>query len=275
MIKRIPHPVSGALYALGRRRPVARCPRLSLRNYLMASLPPAPATADYTGPAASALANIYKNDSLGDCVIAGMAHVEGVLSGGAGDLVTYTDDQIIALYSAIGGYVNGDESTDQGCDEQTALNYWQQTGAPAGSHQIAGWLSVNGQDEDEVRQALYLFENVYFGVELPDAWVNPMPGAAGFTWDAAGDPDPNNGHCFVGAGYSDAGVTIDTWGMLGTVTWAAVAKYANGSAGGELYTVISQDAIAKASAKAPNGFDFSQLVADFDSIGGKVVQPIA
>jgi hypothetical protein len=63
--------------------------------------------------------------------------------------------------------------------------------------------------------------------------------------------------------------------MLGTLTDAAIAKYATKTGEGELYTVISQDAINKAAAKAPAGFDWSQLVADFDSMGGSVSPPPA
>jgi hypothetical protein len=149
-------------FKMGRKRPVARCPRLSLRNYLMRSLPQPPATCDYTKKASSALAKVYGNDTLGDCVIAGMAHLVGVLTGNAGSKpFVYNNGQIVALYSAIGGYVPGNPATDQGCDEQTALNYWENNGAPAGSpHKIAGWLAVNGADPNEYRTALWLFENL-------------------------------------------------------------------------------------------------------------------
>ncbi len=256
-------------FRLGRKRPIARCPRLSLRNYLTRRTPPPPAACDYTKAASTALANIYGNDTLGDCVIAGIAHLVGVLTANAGDQFVFSNDQIVALYSAIGGYVPGDSSTDNGCDEQTALNYWENHGAPAGStHKIAGWLAVDATDLTEVRTALWLFENLVFGIELPDAWINPMPSAPGFTWDAAGDPDPNNGHCVVGVGYNADGVVIDSWGMTGLVTNAAVSQYAGKAAGGELYTVVSQDGLNKATKKAPAGFDWSQLIADFDSMGG-------
>jgi hypothetical protein len=272
-IKTLRHP-SGRAVRLGRRRPIARGPRFRLGNYLMRQLPPPPDSADYSQSAAQSLSNIYGNDTLGDCVIAGIGHVVGVLTAGAnGTPFLYTQDQIIALYSAIGGYVPGDPSTDQGCDEVTALNYWENNGAPAGQHQIAGWLSVNAADPTEVRTALWLFENLYFGLELPDAWINPMPSAPGFVWDVAGDPDPQNGHCVVGVGYNAEGVTIDTWGMLGLITDAAIKQYASQTANGALYAVISQDAISQASQKAPSGFDWSQLVADFDSMGGTLATP--
>jgi hypothetical protein len=260
-------------FKLGRKRPIARGLRLSFKNYLTRSIPPPPQSADYSETATTALAEMYDNDTLGDCVIAGMAHVVGVLTGGAsGQPFIYTDQQIIDLYSAIGGYDPNDPSTDQGCDEQTALNYWQDNGAPAGEHEIAGWLTVDPTDPTEYRNALYLFENLYFGFELPDEWVNPAPSSSGFIWDVAGSPDPNNGHCVVGVGYNTQGVTISTWGMTGLLTDAAIAKYTAASAGGQLYTVISQDAISAATSRAPNGFDWSQLVADFDSLGGNVTQ---
>jgi len=241
-------------------------------------MPAPPASCDYTKPAATALAEIYDNDALGDCVIAGMAHVAGVLTGNSGtEPFLYSDNQIIGLYSAIGGYVPGDPATDQGCDEQTALNYWENNGAlppnstiKSGAHKIAGWMAVDSTDEDECRTAMWLFENLYFGMELPDAWINPAPSASGFTWDVAGASDPNNGHCVVGVGYTSAGIVIDTWGMTGLMTNAAVAKYPNQASNGELYTVVSMDPINKVTQKAPNGFDWSQLVADFDSMGGNV-----
>ncbi|MGA2706816.1 MAG: alkaline phosphatase family protein [Steroidobacteraceae bacterium] len=274
-VKTIKHPTDKRTFKLGRNRPIARGPRFSLHNYLMRGIAAPPPTCDYTKPAAAALSNIYENDTLGDCVIAGIGHVVGVLTGNAGDLFVYTNAQITALYSAIGGYVPGDPSTDKGCDEVTALNYWENNGAPVGSNKIAGWLSVNAADPSEYRTALWLFENLYFGFELPDAWINPMPSASGFTWDAAGKSDPNNGHCFVGVGYNAQGITIDTWGMTGLLTDKAIAKYGSSASHGEVYTVVSLDGINSATQKAPNGFDWSQLIADFDSMGGSVSPPPA
>jgi hypothetical protein len=260
-------------FRMGRRRPLARCPRFSLRNYLMKDLSPPPASCDYSAKAGKALSQLYLNDKLGDCVIAGIGHVVGVLTAGAGNQFVYSDDQILQLYEAIGVYVPNHPNTDDGCDEQTALNYWQHHGAPSGTHKIAGWVAVNGADPNEYRTALWLFENLYFGLELPDKWVSPMPTRPGFTWDVAGPPNPDNGHCVVGAGYSNKGVKICTWGMLGTLTDEAVEKYATTAGSGELYTVISQDAINKATQKAPAGFDWSQLIADFDSMGGNLAPP--
>ncbi|MBV8359373.1 MAG: hypothetical protein JO189_15770 [Deltaproteobacteria bacterium] len=259
---------------LGRKRPLVKGPHLRLAHYLTPALPPAPASVDYLPAASAALAEMYLNDQLGDCVIAAMAHIEGVLTGNAGNpALTYSDAQITALYSAIGGYVPGDPNSDQGCDEVTALNYWQSTGAPAGSHKIAGWLTVDPSNRAEYEAALWLFENLFFGVELPDAWINPEPQLSGFVWDVAGSADPQNGHAFAGVAYDAQGVKISTWGMEGVITHAAIAEYCANADGGQLFVVISQDSVNRASQKAPSGMNWAQLVADFDAIGGHIAPP--
>jgi hypothetical protein len=254
-------------FKLGRRRPVLG-PRFSFRNYMSGPIH-VPQGGNYAPAAEASLSNVYLNDTLGDCVIAGMAHIEGVLSGNAGAEVLYTDQQITAAYSAIGGYVPGDPSTDDGCDEVTALNHWLNKGFLNGAHKIAGWMTVDATNPYEYKAAMYLFENLLFGVDLPDEWITPMPSESGFFWDDVGPADPNNGHAFVGVGWGKTGVVIDSWGMTGYITDSAIQKYAGYADGGNLYTVLSADGIARASARAPNGFDFAQLLADFKKMGGR------
>ena len=265
-------PSLNRMIKFGRRRPIASGPRFRLKNYLRNSLPAPPASCDYSAAAASVLAQMYGNDVLGDCVIAAGYHIEGVETGNAGDMFIATEAQIEKDYGSIGGYVPGDPDTDQGCDEVTAMNWWVANGF-ADKVKPLGWISVDPTNKAEVMQALYLFENCMFGVDLPDAWVNPMPAASGFTWDAAGSPDPDNGHGFNGAGYDSTGVKICTWGMLGKITWAAIAKYAAQSADGQLLVLITPSQLAKGMAKAPNGIDWTSLIADFDALGGNVPVP--
>ena len=262
---------SGKTLMLGRRRPVARGPRFRLANYLLQTIPPPPSSADYSTKASAALSQVYLNDQLGDCVIAAIAHLLGIFSANAQEPpIVLTDAEIIALYGQIGGYDPNNPATDQGCDEVTALNWWQEYGAPTGKNQIAGWMQVDGTNPVEVRTALWLFENLFFGVDLPDAWVQPAPQESGFTWDIAGGSDPNNGHAFVGVAYDAKGILIDTWGMEGTITDAAIARYTAQAEGGALYTVLSSESIISAALKAPNGFGWASLVADFNSMGGDV-----
>ena len=271
MLKTITHPLTGARYKLGRTRPQPGRPKLHLQNYLMkAALPQPPAAGHYSRAAEAALALPYLNTDLGDCAIAGPLHCIDVIMGNAGSVPTqFSDADVVSLYSAIGGYdpsktdAQGNNPTDAGCDEQTMLSYWQTKGMAG--HKIAGWISVKPED---ARTAMWLFENLIFGLELPDAWVDPAPAENGFTWDVAGDPDQNNGHCFIGVGWNDNGIIVDSWGLIGQVTYAAIAKYAVPGDGGELYAVVSQEMLDKATQKAAAGVDWTQMVADFDALGG-------
>lgn len=255
----------------GRVRPAPLGPHFRLRNYLRATLPDPPQSCDYSGPAKSILSDIMGNDQLGDCVIAAGYHVVGVETANAGSQYHATLAQVISDYSATGGYVPGNPSTDGGVDEITALNYWQQTGFANGT-KLLGWLTVNCTNVSEVKSALFLFENLFFGIELPDAWINPFPSGDGFVWDD-GVPNPQNGHAVMGCGYDARGVLIDTWGMLGILTWKAIANLCTPAAGGMLTVMLTPDQLSKGQQKAPNGVAWTDLVADFDSMGGTVPVP--
>jgi hypothetical protein len=263
---------------LGRVRPIVRGPGLRLSNYLMKALPAPPTTCDYREDAAAALVRPYCNravngtKALNDCVVAAIAHVVGVLTGNAGAApFIFTDDQIIEYYTHVGGYVPGDPSSDNGCDEYTGINYWQNNGAPTGSsHTISGWIRVDATDPSQYRTALWLFENLFLAMNIPDAWITPRPSDSGFVWDVAGPSNPKNGHCVAGVGYTGQGVIISSWGYTGLITDAAIAQYATFAGGGDLMCVLSQDGLNRITRKAPSGFDWTQLVADFDAIGGNV-----
>lgn len=248
-------------FKLGRARP-APYRRLMFSSYAGPSLPDPPAFVHRGKAALPCLSNIYGNDTLGDCTAAGAGHIMGIWRGNAGNGVPApTADQVIDFYSATTGYVRGNESTDQGGDEVTVLNHWRDNGFFAdGSGKIAAWVNVDATNPTQVRQAIWLAEAVYFGVELPDAWVSPMPQTSGFVWDVAGNADPNNGHCFISGSYDRLPI-IDTWGEFGLITWEAIAKYASGP-GGELHAAFSIDCINRATQKTDSGFAFEQLLAD-------------
>jgi hypothetical protein len=255
------------MFRFGRQRPAVKGSRYHLRDYFLTVLPEPPTTTDWTQKALPFLANVLANDQLGDCLSAGLFHIDGVMLANAGEPIPYTAQNVIDFYSAACGYVAGDPSTDNGSDEKTVLDYAEQHGLlPDGSHKLTAWVEIDATNEQEVRQAIYLFENAYICVELPNEYVSPFPAGDGFTWDVAGDPNPEQGHCFVALGYSDEGVLIDTWGMLGVMTWAALAKYASPSSNGSLATLLSPDSIIAASKKSPIGFDMSQLLIDINSI---------
>jgi hypothetical protein len=273
-LKEVYSPKHGRNVKFGRTRPAASGPNLKLSRYLLAAtLPTPPASVDYTGPSLSALRNIDDNDTLGDCVIACGAHLVATETGNAGALYSATSAQIIKQYSDVGGYIPGVPSSDQGCNISTALTYWQKTGLVDGT-KIAGSIVIDATNAQELKTAMWLFENLVFGIELPDSWINPFPSADGFVWDAAA-PDESNGHCVLGVGYTSKGISIDSWGLFGTLTYAAIAQLCLQSANGEVHAVLSTDQLLKASQKSPNGVAWADLIRDFNALGGSVPVPPA
>ncbi len=161
-------------------------------------------------------------------------------------------------------------ANDLGCDEVFALNLWAHDGfapAYANPHKIVAWVEVDASNRKEVMAALWLFEGLMSGVELPDAWINPPPSGDGFTFDVAGDAVPTNGHCMTHFSWDAETIGCATWGMYGRITYAALARYMTSLNGGALCAAISQDALIRATGKAPNGFDAPQLLADARRIG--------
>ena len=278
MLKTLSHPSDPhKTYKMGRKRPLARRYGLRLGSFVDASKIELPPSTNYASKAMPCLDQIMLNDQLGDCTAAAAFHVEGLLQANAGrPQQKFSNAQVEAFYSATTGYKPGHPETDQGGDEATVLDYWRDHGlyrfdesseslpkTLQQHHAIAGHATVDATNWDLVRTAIYLLENTYFGMSLPDAWVSPMPSGPGWTWDVAGPPVDENGHAVAGVDYDADTVTIASWGMLGKITRAATAKYARFSAGGELHTVFSYDAIDKASRKAPNGFMADELYAAF------------
>ena len=273
-LKRVHAPNLHRDVVFGRKRSPLGAKKLHLADYLRQfTLPPSPPSADYSAAAQPSLTQIFGNDALGDCVIAGANHILGVETGNAGSCLVTPEAQVVKEYSAVGGYVPGNPATDQGCDLVTALNYYSTTGFTNGTKLLA-WLAINGSNVAEIQAALFLFENLYFGMELPDAWISPFPSGDGFVWDVAGAQDPNNGHCVMGAAYDSRGVSkLASWGLQGVLTYAAIAEYATGKTGGELYVLLSPDQLAKGQSKAPNGVAWSDILADFNAMGGAIPLP--
>jgi hypothetical protein len=165
-------------FKMGRKRPVARPMRFSLNNYLRRSLPPTPPTCmDLIHPARESLKRVYLNDRLSCCTASAAFHIEYMMLASAGRPAVGSDEDVLKFYSGSTGYVPGRPETDQGGDEQTVLNYWREHGLVQGRAKIAGHIYVDGRHIEELKAAIWLFENVYFGIELPDAWISPQPQA--------------------------------------------------------------------------------------------------
>jgi len=225
----------------------------------VASLPVAPPTlSGLDVKATPILRNILLNNLYGCCVPAGCLHVQAVTSANGSGIIEATDADVIALYKQMNpGFDPKDPSTDTGCDEQSAFRTLMTVGFPNGE-KLVGFAGVDGTNPTLVRQVMYTFENVIFGVSMPTSWVNPLPEQDGYLWRSDA-PNQRNGHCFIGFGYAPGVINIDSWGIYGAIDDMAVASLTTKAAGGELYVLFLSDTIDKASQKSPDGFAYDDL----------------
>jgi len=240
---------------LGRKAIKTDTRTLALGDYLTPSLPPPPATADWTKGIASW--GMMLNDTLGDCTIAGCGHAVQVWSANTGGMVTVPDPTIESFYEKWDGYVPGDPSTDNGGVELDVLNDWQKQGFAGNA--LMAFADPKPSSLVEVRQSIALFGGVYIGLSLP------LTAQTQAVWDvvpkggAKAKPGSWGGHCVFVPKYDQNGFTCITWGQQKTMTLAFWKKYVD-----EAHTLFGQSWL---SAKgAPNGFDEAQLQADLNAI---------
>jgi hypothetical protein len=254
-------------FKLGKHAPRfdSRVPRLET-HLMRAALPAPPAKKDW--PAASKVSawGMMLNNTLGDCVIAAKGHavLEWTALTGTHQAVTLPDSVILAGYEAVGGYVPGDPSTDNGCDMLTAAQYFQSTGF--GGHRISAFATLQagaGMNVLHWQEAINLFGLVDIGLALPTAWqskTNP-----GDVWDVgpngttSGDWAPGSwgGHDVPLMGYDSSAKVYEliTWGQVQYITEAALRAYCD-----EAYAYLSPDWIYNGA--APNLYSLANLQAD-------------
>src|SRR5579872_7260407 len=241
---------------------------LKLKKYIKAVSPP-PTQAGYITEVASW--PMMLNDSLGDCTCACAGHQIEQWTTYAGKPYTPSDQDILTAYEAVGQYVPGDPTTDNGAVVLDVLNYWRQTGI--GGHKIIAYASVDLNNLDEVKQTVALFGSCYIGVGLPLTAQNPVQGVNGNPcWSTpAGGPVGDGApwswgaHAIPIVGYGvdnkgNAGTELITWGSIYDMTWGFLRLYCD-----EAYAILTQDWI-EADGKSPSGFDLAQLQADLATV---------
>jgi hypothetical protein len=192
----------------------------------------------------------------GDCVLADAGHATMYANAMAGKTVLVTGKEAIADYSAITGYVVGDDSTDQGTDMRTALNFRRQTGTLAhdGSrHKIGGYCALEAGNFTELLEALAVFDVVSIGIEFPQSAMDQFD--AGKPWT------------YVKSSPIEGGHDVLVVGMPGTlqgsaVTWAKVQPFAS-----TFYSHLNDESFgvflpeSMVAGKSPEGFDLAQFTA--------------
>lgn len=241
----------------GKKRNDERNKKLSA--YVKAEeLPTLPPSFDWTGKVTDW--EMLGNDVAGDCTIAGLLHYfMGCVADNGGSFVP-TTDQAISIYSAVTGYVPGNEATDNGAVELDVLKYARKKGFDG--HFINGFAEIDVQDIRLVKYAIWLFGGCYVGVLLPKsvdgapAWLAPE--------NLEGDnaPDSWGGHCVLLTGFDDAAqkFTAISWGKPLPVDYGFWLNY-----GDEAYALESPDFVTGAK-PAPSGFDLQTLNEDLKQL---------
>jgi hypothetical protein len=173
------------------------------------------------------------------------------------------DSEVLNSYHKICG------PGDNGCNISAVLDYFKSNGLTVAgqTHKIDGYCAVDGTSKLELQTALALFGSLTLGLNLPGSWANNAK--PGFVWDVTSDRSVG-GHDICACGYNEQGVQVCTWGMVGTVTWGAMADK---NIVEEIYTQLSPDWYAKA-ALSPLGIDAATLAADLAKLGGGTVPPL-
>ena len=258
------HPTTGKQRFLGKLPHIPDRRDLLLKNYIdkaaLIDATRAPAAPDWTaiptitGAKPTPDTDPLGNDSAGCCVLAAPGHAVNMIGQQIGDSsLVVTRGMALAAYSKYTGYVPGDPSTDGGWYVRDMLKAWMQDGL-YGTKALA-FAAVDWRDPEEVALAVMLSTGaVIGGYSLPaEIWSQV---------DAKGQPQ-----WFVppgGCGKSIGGHCMCQHGVRNWNTWgeSAIADQPWVDANcDELYLAII-DKSQLATGRAPNGFDFAQLLAD-------------
>lgn len=245
--------------------PAQTHPRLTVEDYIdFSALPAPPALIDWCSKVTTW--PMYLNDQLGDCTCATVGHEIQAFSAYGNTEVTVTDNDVLALYEAVGGYVPGDPSTDNGCVIQDILAYWAAN--PVGGHEIYAYAQIQDLTNlTQVAQILDLFGTVYLGINVPQSAMTQFN--AGQPWSNVGDTDILGGHAIpvqkmTSANTDNPVMDVITWGAVQEMELSFWQAYVE-----EAWIVVSQqDWLNAATGESPDGLDLTQLMADFKDLGG-------
>lgn len=261
---------------LGKKAAVHDPRTLKLNHYLLRQrLPELPPSVDYSEGITDW--GMLKNNELGDCTCAGIAHMFRVWDAQTKGPERATDDDVVELYSRVTQppFDPKTRANDDGAVELFVLREVRRNGLHASSAsgqdlmKILAFVSVDHNDETQVKQALFLFGGLYLGVALPISASQQQ--GAGQPWDDTGEAGPNaqpgswGGHAVNLTGYNDATKMYDfiTWGKKQQMTYAFFKRYVE-----EAWALVPDDYQKLTQGQAlENGFNFDQLTEDLKQFG--------
>lgn len=233
---------------------------LYLSRFLSPSTLPSPATKVYreykTPPEAK---QMFGNDLIGDCTCAGAANLLILTSCHTGKVIIPTLAEVLAMYSAVSGYIPGDSSTDNGAAMTDVLAYLQSTGLAG--QKILAWAAIDFTNPTRRQLGVDLFAGTYVGVNLPasaeDQFAKNQP------WELIPHSPIAGGHAIIHPGYGALGgdyVTWAKWDQKASSAWEHA--YVD-----EEYVVITESWFDQMTKKTPGGLDLAALESDLKLIG--------
>lgn len=203
---------------------------------------------------------MFLNDQLGDCVCADSCHSLMLRTANAGAIVIPTDQDCLELYEAVGHYVPGNSSTDQGCDETAMCQYLETTGLCG--QKSAGTAMVDPTNLDHIRWTVQIFGACRLGIIVDSQMEEQFGSKQPWTTPAAADDQTAGGHDVPIVQYDAQYAYVVTWGGLQPVAWSLLA---NSSFLDEAHCELWPDFI-NATGTTPAGLDLETLLADLQAL---------
>lgn len=212
------------LFRLGKGKAQNDRRDLRFRAVMLDRAPKVPAAYDFDTPYRDIPLPMFRNDELGDCVIAGRAHQTLRFERREqGRIIPIADADVTHEYFTETG------GTDDGLVVADSLALWRRHGWQVGDkfYRILGYARVDHRKPADVRQAVFSHDGIGLGVQLPLAAQVQMQ--AGRPWSVTTGKGSRvgswGGHYVYCCGYTPAGPVCVTWGQKQQMTWAWLAKY--------------------------------------------------
>ena len=243
-----------------------RIPRLSKYASLLPAPPP---SADWYSAVPKDGWGMLKNDTVGDCLPVAAMHgiyQERVYANRTAVIPPPTDAEALNLYEAAGGYILGDESTDQGMfmlGNGGLMPYWQKTGIMCDGvlNKPTAFVQITQPSPVEWQQAIAIIGSLLTGLQLPEAIVSgdePPDIWANYRGPVAG------GHEIILVGYEKVGrsVLFDliSWGKKYRATQQFLQHCMDEA------VAVANSAFINATGVDPGGLTLAALVADLPSL---------
>lgn len=219
---------------------------IRLSSILQKELPPVPISFDAEAalcakyPGLRFPGRIWRNDQLGDCVIAGRANQTRIFEAfeQSGKLVTINDEDVVYEY------YKESYGLDTGLVMLRSLNAWRNgwqidrkgrckyfsKGTPYSIYAFAAIDSIA-----ELIQAIYYLRGGYIGFRVPQYALDQFSASKPWDINPAGDQTVKGGHCIQFPAYTDNGNVLScwTWGKRQIMTRAFFEKWVD-----EAYAIV-------------------------------------